>query len=296
MKVEEKIPEIIYLMGTGRSGTTILEVLLVNNPGIFGIGEASYIFKDGFLANEECSCGDSALRCSFWKKVYQKLNLPNSELLTISNLIKEIEWHSGFPKLFTNFVSPKKMSDYHGVIQRFFEAIKEASGQNIVVDSSKYAGRALALSRIFPGKVKIICVTRSPYGLLKAFQKNDAGEQKPKSLLATLIYDTYVLLCCRLVLLRTKNKTCHIRYDDLVVDYAGTLKKIEKGLSLDLSAVKDKIKRQDFLEVGHIVTGNRLRKKGSVRFEPRQKRTELKSFGEKITAMIMNCIHFLLGF
>ena len=296
MKVEENIPEIIYLMGTGRSGTTILEVLLVNNPGIFGIGEASYIFKDGFLANEECSCGDSALRCSFWKRVYQKLNLPNSELLTISNLIKEIEWHSGFPKLFMNFVSPPKMSYYRDVIQRLFEAIKEVSGQNIVVDSSKYAGRDFALSRIFPGKVKTICVTRSPYGLLKAFQKKDAGEQKPKSLLATLIYDTYVLLCCRLVSFRTKNRICHIRYDDLIVDYVGTLKKIEEGLSLDLSAVKEKIKRQDFLEVGHIVTGNRLRKKGRVRFEPRREGRDLKDFSEKITVMIMNCIHFLLGF
>ncbi len=294
--VGHQFPKILYLMGTGRSGTTILEILLSNNPGIFGSGEITYIFKDGFLNNEICSCGNHALDCSFWKNVYQRCNWKRTELTSINSLFREIEWHTGFPKLFLNLIPPKKMSRYRDLNQKLFEAVQTASGQNIIIDSSKYAGRGLALSSLFPEKVKILCLTRSPRGLLQAFQKEAAEEQKPKGLIATFLYDTYVLFCCRLVAIRTRQKICHIRYDDLMDDYVGVLYKIKNRLGLNFSAVQEKIEYHNLLDVGHIVTGNRLRKKGKVKFKPEQTAKSLIGFPEKIVVLIMNCVHFLLGF
>ena len=37
---------LLYIMGTGRSATTILEIILTNNPKITGVGEVTHIFRD----------------------------------------------------------------------------------------------------------------------------------------------------------------------------------------------------------------------------------------------------------
>jgi len=69
LRKKVSLPDIIYIMGTGRSGTTILEVLLTNNARIVGAGELKHIFRDGFLANRQCSCGHATLDCAMWSAV-----------------------------------------------------------------------------------------------------------------------------------------------------------------------------------------------------------------------------------
>src|SRR5687767_4385545 len=53
----DSMPEILYVMGTGRSGTTILEVLLTNEEGITSTGEVKHIFRDAFVRDLQCACG-----------------------------------------------------------------------------------------------------------------------------------------------------------------------------------------------------------------------------------------------
>ena len=62
-------PRLIYVMGTARSGTTILEILLGNNPGIANLGEVSHIFAHGFIRNDDCACGHPARECPVWGEV-----------------------------------------------------------------------------------------------------------------------------------------------------------------------------------------------------------------------------------
>ena len=47
--MKNSIPDILYIMGPGRSGTTVLHILLANNPGFFGMGEITHVFRDAFL-------------------------------------------------------------------------------------------------------------------------------------------------------------------------------------------------------------------------------------------------------
>lgn len=294
--VDDSIPEIIYIMGTGRSGTTILEVLLSNNPGICGVGEVNYIFEHCLRNNVTCSCGKPSLECMFWKRINQRCNWAKSKLQLIIDVFRSIEWHTNFPLIYLNLVPKKKMRLYSDVNRRLFHAIQSISGQMVIVDSSKYAGRALALSRIFSSRLRVLCVTRSPQGLLKAFQNKNTQEQKPKSLMGTLAYYVYVLICCRLVANRIGQNAYQIRYDDLVADPMGTLKSIENWSGLDLSEARAKISRGDLFEIGHIVTGNRLRRKWKVRFQPDLGHRPISGFCERAVFSIMNLACLILRF
>ena len=62
------------------------------------------------------------------------------------------------------------------------------TGAPVILDSSEYAGRALALSKIVQADVMVICLTRSPAGLMASFQKLNKDEQRPKGPFAAMLY------------------------------------------------------------------------------------------------------------
>lgn len=60
---------LLYLAGIGRSGSTLLERLLGEVPGVCSLGEVTHLWRRGVLRNERCGCGTPFLDCPFWRKV-----------------------------------------------------------------------------------------------------------------------------------------------------------------------------------------------------------------------------------
>ncbi len=290
------LPDILYIMGTGRSGTTILEILLSNTPGVSGVGEVTHIFKDGFINDEICSCGEPASICEQWSAVRKACNWQDSELSLLNQLFVDVAWHTHFPKVALGLISSEKKKLFLETNDCLFRATASVTNSNAVVDSSKYAGRALELARAFPGKTKIICLTRSPAGLVSAFQKTDAAEQKPKSLLGTFLYYAYTMACFRIVAWLLGDRLLRVRYEDMITSPQQTLNKIESWAGIDLSNTKNILKEKQWLEAGHIVTGNRLRRQGRVKFRPGKHPPRAEGFFTRSVISLMNFYRSLLGF
>ena len=158
--------------------------------------------------------------------------------------------------------------EYEECSRELFSNVARVRGCRVIVDSSKFAGRALLLSRSMPQHVKVLCITRSAAGLLKAFSKPNEGEQRPKGALAASAYYLYVLACMRLVKWRLKHRCFAIRFEELNRDPGAVLTQIEAWSGYSLATARERIAAGQPFDVGHIVTGNRLRKKGKVKFEP----------------------------
>lgn len=281
-------------MGPGRTGSTILEILLANNPSIVGVGEITHIFRDGFIDDVICSCGKQASKCALWSNVLKECNWHQDEIQSLVDLFQAIEWHSKFPMLALNLVSKGTLRKYHDVNHRLFRAVEYVSGNSVIVDSSKYTGRALALSKVFPGKVRVICLTRSPAGLISSFQKVDAEEQKPKSLLSTIIYYLYVMFCLRIVVWHLGSRILPVQYEEMIADPQGTLTRIEEWCGLDLSSAREMLTQNAWFGVGHIVTGNRLRKKGRVQFQPNVAKPRRSALAPRLSSKIMDMCRTVL--
>lgn len=262
------MPDVLYIMGTGRSGTTILEVLLTSGARIAGTGELKHIFRDGFLRNQRCACGQPSSECELWSSVRRTAGWSEEECRKLRGLIERLEGHAHFPLVFLGLTSRAKAAQYRKVGSVLFRSVAKLTGSSVVVDSSKYPGRALLLYRAYPGRVKIICITRSAAGLLAAFQKPNQDEQRPKSLSAAAAYYVYVLFCMWLVRIRLGAQCLTIRFEDLIKDPVEVLRKIEAWSGVSLAEAREKLVAGEPFAVGHIVTGNRLRKQGQVRFDP----------------------------
>ncbi len=294
-KLENK-PEILYIMGCGRSGSTILEVLLTNNEGLAGVGEVTHIFRDGFIADTDCACGESTAQCAMWSAVRRGTDWRDREVRSAAELFNRVESHRAFFFSFCSIIGADIRKKYSEINELLFRTVGQVTGSNVVVDSSKYAGRALALSKVFPEKIRVICLTRSPAGILHAFQKQHKFEQKPKSTFATLVYYLYVMLCCRIVMSSLGKRAYLLKYEDLTRDPVSALKGIQEWSGYDLGQVQDLIKTEKELSVGHIVTGNRLRKLGKVKFRISSSVPALRGFWPPVAEKIMTIAVKLMRF
>lgn len=287
MTKTKEAPDLLYIMGTGRSGTTILEILLASGNKVSGAGELVHIFRDGYSGEDICSCGQTAAQCPLWSAVWAAGGWREDQVAELADLSRRFSWHSRFPLLATGLVRQKYKDQFSDVNTKLFRAIAKQTATETVVDSSKYAGRALALARYYPGNVKIICLTRSPQGLAAAFSRQGTGAQKPKSPLATLLYYCYALLCFWIVRLILRDNVLMIRYEDFHADPVAGLKEIADWSGIDVDEAIVRLENHQAFQPGHIVTGNRLRHQRQIQFnmEPQRKLPSPRGAGWAVALM-----------
>lgn len=265
MGSDERI-RVLYIMGTARSGSTILEILLAHGERCLGVGELTAIVQDGFIENKPCSCGAPFDQCTFWSKVKEKLALSPEALQEWTELQHKVEWHTGFLRQCFGLLSAREWERYCEYNRKLLQALREISGAAIIVDSSKYAGRAFALSRMNGVDLRVICLTRSPEGLMASFQKPNKDEQRPKKPWAVFRYYVFVMISLRVALKRLGGRTARLRFEDLIADPVAAISEIGQKNEVIVGDVVGKLKRNETFEVGHLVTGNRLRKNKKIQF------------------------------
>ncbi len=292
----DKRIRVLYIMGTARSGSTILEILLAHGEGAFGAGELTALVQDGFIDNKACSCGKLFRDCEVWGRVAEELDLSAEECAEWAELQKKIDWHDGFFRQWLSLTSKADLTRYEYYNLKLFQAIQKVTGTRIIVDSSKYAGRALALSRMKDVDLHVICLTRSPEGLMASFQKPNKEEQRPKGPLATLSYYTLVLMVLKIcVLLLGKRSVHRVTFENLIADPEQFLTSLSTMEHLDVSPVLHRLREGELFEVGHIVTGNRLRRKGAVRLHSNIHKEFPVGLMARVSVSLMRTYRMFLG-
>lgn len=298
LKDTSQMPKILYIMGTARSGSTVLEILLSHAKDTFGAGEITSLVQDGFIENKTCSCGQHCHSCNVWRQVLENINMREEELREWAALQKKVDWHVGFFRQIFGLLSPDEKARYRDMNRSLLWAISKTTQASTIVDSSKYAGRALALEKIVNAEVNILCLTRSPSGIMTSFQKPNTKEQLPKTVLGTLNYYVMVLTILWLAKrLLGKERVLSIRYEEFVAHPEQTLRAIGQWSNLDLSEVIQGLQEKKPFSVGHLVTGNRLRKKGEIRLKGELGNAkESQSFKIKTAVTVMDIWRKMLNF
>ena len=63
---------VLYMAGTGRSGSTLLARILDRADGVVAAGELRYLWQRGLLEDRVCGCGEPFSRCPFWTEVIDR--------------------------------------------------------------------------------------------------------------------------------------------------------------------------------------------------------------------------------
>lgn len=281
--------QVVYIMGYGRSGSTLLDTILGNHPDIVGVGELWRSFRDYRLEKANCSCGQRGRDCLFWGAVVEHwLAHPDMRDLEMYTKLQDLfECRTCLPRLIRERFHPSaNFQRYVLQTQALFEAISVVSGKRIVVDSSKNPIRGLVLSMLPGIDLRIIHLIRDGRGVawsLKKPRPADAVNDKPLPVSRTAAMWTLINLLSALVRQRfAQERTMLCRYEDLVLYPSQTLTCIGNFVGCDFAPIIDHILSERPLAVSHIVAGNALRKAGSIRLRLDTDWRERLSPGERL--------------
>lgn len=156
-------PTILYIAGWGRSGSTLLDQILGQVDGWFSCGELHFAWW-----NFSCGCGVPVRECDFWAPVLERA-LEGQVVRGSEELIRIQNAHLGASPAelihirrarFSSASSPHH--DYADALVRLYDAIGDAAGASVIVDSSKLATDAYLLSMLTNVDLYLVHLVRDP--------------------------------------------------------------------------------------------------------------------------------------
>ncbi|MEM6938707.1 MAG: sulfotransferase [Pseudomonadota bacterium] len=147
--------DLIYICASGRSGSTVVERILNSAPQVTAVGEIHALWRLP-LDNLLCSCGKPVKGCSFWQQVLAAADMHAPDLARLRVLETEVvrnRYLIGLGFDLERIREDKRLAEFADLQKRLFRAIRQASGSEIVLDSSKAGPRAWVLAAFLGAKV-----------------------------------------------------------------------------------------------------------------------------------------------
>lgn len=238
---------IIYLLGAGRSGTTLLATVLNIHPEIITIGEMNQFFEH-ISYNKECSCGAKLNECSFWKIILDELELSKKQVFINAALTEQKEKHSNIIKYLLN---PPQEMEYHKIQEDVFRLVQKQAPSKWLLDSSKYIARYLLLKQNNKNKVKGIYIVRDVRGVINSFGKQ---VQTSKSSLSTILYYLIINFFGQITYWLNKD-ILKIKYEDFVTNP----EQVTNIIYQHIFENPEWVSLPDIFQMPHIIGGNRMK-------------------------------------
>jgi hypothetical protein len=305
-----------YILSAGRSGSTLLNLLLGSHPAAIAVGELTHLPKNVAL-DTPCACGERVRACPFWRDVLARHGRKLGVDLAADPYALDL-----------GFVGATRVVDHaaqtrgykatwklrHGLAHarlaygvplpslatrrfdrgidetlRLYATIREASGAQVVVDASKTYLKGIALYGRAAGRMRLIVLTRD--GRASFYSRLRDGFDRRRALDAWLHYYERAL-----PLVERQVPSAHVtwvRYEDLATDPAATCARVCAGLELDYSPQMLDFSRRP----SHVANGNdmRLQSDKPIRLDTRWQ-TELSDADRRYFEAAAGALNSRLGY
>lgn len=264
----EKIT-VLYILGTGRCGSTMLEGILSSSTDMFATGELMALWDGRLQANAPCGCGHGLLECGFWNEVLGRVlneTVDPIDYMTMRRAVYGQAFDLARRRCTGDMRMHPALQRYANFTARLYKSIQDVSSARIIVDSSKASFYGLFLSTIPELDVRLVHLVRDPRGVAysRTRRRLPAGATRreftsqPSSF---YLYWAFHWLTHNLVAdaLRLFNpRYIRVRYEDLVCHPERELERIRHhaGLSNAVVVQQDRTVR---MRQNHTVAGNPVR-------------------------------------
>ena len=263
-------PRVLYVGSWGRSGSTLLDLILGQIRGFRSVGELRYLWERGLAGRQRCGCGVPVPDCPFWGAVLEEAfgrtgGVDTGEMLA---LWRRVDGLARIPWLLAPWRTAALEADigaFRDVLGRLYRAVQTVSGAAVLVDSSKYAAYGLLLAGVPGLDLRVLHLVRDSRAVAYSWTRRKAMPEVTtderympikRPWRSAVFWDLENL---GLHLLRGVAQGYQVlRYDDLATDPQAALRvALERiGIEADLGFLG-----QSRLQLGpnHTVAGNPLR-------------------------------------
>ena len=173
-------PPILYIAGSGRSGSTLLERLIGEMPGFVNVGELIDLFRGAIPRGERCGCGLPVASCPFWTGVAQRAfgGWETAGAAALHSLQARVARQRRIPRLLAMRMTGQgfksDIAAYGRYYASLYRAIAAEAEVTYVVDASKWPVQALALGRAGLD-VRVIHLVRDVRGVAYSLNKQQVA-------------------------------------------------------------------------------------------------------------------------
>lgn len=181
---ESRLP-VLFIGGLGRSGSTLVDRVLGQTPGVCSVGELVFLWERALSANELCGCGEPFDECPFWKEVGVRAfgGWDRIDPAAIRAWQRRVDRNRYLPAMLAPSLAPgyrRRLEPYAEAVGRVYRAIADVAGAVLIVDSSKHVSTATLLRHVPGVEPRIVQLFRDPHGVAfswsKTVERPDATE------------------------------------------------------------------------------------------------------------------------
>lgn len=264
-------PKVIYVMGAGRSGSTIFGVTLGNCDGVFYAGEL-----DAWLVRSGSPQVEDPARMRFWGAVRE--SVPGAAALFGSEAQRCLERSLALlrPQLWP--ARRRLREDYRRIAEDLYRAVAREARASCVVDTSHYPLRARELQALTGIDLYLVYLVRDPQSVVASFNRRDVA-QYSKSTLTTNVYLWLTNMLAMSVFQRHRSdRRLLVRYEAFIAEPAATVARVMQLVGSDAAAPE-----LGALAIGVPFQGNRLIRKESIALRPEPEAARRPS---RVTALL----------
>lgn len=168
---------VLLISGYGRSGSTLLARILGEVEGMVAVGELRHLWREGFVENRRCSCGERFHACPYWREVTGQAfgGMEAVDAATVLCLQRIVDRPSRIPLLAAgrgSAVFRAARARYTAALSRLYRALARVSGARVLVDSSKDVSHGYLLAGMGRAlDLTVVHLVRDSRGAVHSWQK-----------------------------------------------------------------------------------------------------------------------------
>jgi len=249
-RAPDERPKVIYVMGSGRSGSTILGVALGNCEDMFYAGEL-----DTWLPRSGIPILGGIERTRFWKAVRDDVD-GAAELF--GEDVRRYMERSSVPLRVDRWPIRRRLRNrYRRTSEGLYRAISRVADASYIVDTSHFPLRARELQQLDGIDLYLVFLFRDPQGVVASFarlvKRRDVLERRLRELSTNANLWVTHLLSVYVFLRHRRERRMIVRHEDFLAEPEGVLRDI-------LRRVDSPARTPDLtsLRTGFPLKGNRL--------------------------------------
>jgi hypothetical protein len=258
--------KVLYIAGSGRSGSTILDNILGQLDGFASVGEARFLWERGMIEDRTCACGTPFSSCPFWQAVLREAfdgaMIDPQRMLALlrrGTRARHIPAMVGGGERRARFMDG--LDELPQRLTTLYQAIAAQSDAKVIVDSSKLPTYGSLLDRLPDLDLHVVHLVRDPRATAYSWRrkkslpdKQGATMQRQGALKASALWTLWNT--APQMFWRASPRYLRVRYEDFVDAPRATVERICGFVGEEPSALPFISDAEVELAPGHSVAGN----------------------------------------
>ncbi len=277
--------KLIYIVGTGHSGSTLLDLIIGSSPEVFSVGE---LYFYSVYRNKEqpdkvqrafiCTCKKAFDECSFWRDINQKGDFKIKLRFSKKEVIKVMLY------VLLPFLTPKPVNSFDDtqvLLEEIYRKARQVKPRLVyILDSSKSFVRLFYLLQIPDIEVYPILLIRDGRGVINSRLRMG---QKVGFFSAILQWVLNSLIAKRLT--KHNPRAIHISYNLFCQQPEEYIRMLNQKLNIHISeeAFIEDVAKTEY----HNIDGNIIKFKGITEIRCDERWKEELSFFKRFMATVL---------